>query len=263
MFAKALLGLALAALTACGVGDLGDLARAAEPVTYAGTIFGLMAQQAYQIPPDVPDDLLQVPDLYNPAAPLSLRAGAVIGAWTTTPTAAGLPAALIYRCQPDDDGDYVWNVAPDTGLAPLGIDPAELATVLPFSAEHTEADNKGIYLISPSGPAWTVSGPIGEGSTATTLRAELIAPVDVEEELAPRGSVPPCRYKRAQATVSPFVEVPTFAGADYVLRLDTLGGLGPDPEGAPCDPGSLDVRSEVSADFYFVSLPGSVGPRFP
>ncbi len=269
MVARWCLALALAGTSACGGarererGDLVPAGQALEAQAGAPTVFELAAQQSYQLPPGVPDDLLQVPDVFHPPGTRSLRTGAVIGAWTTVPTAAGQPAVLVYRCRPDADGDFVWNVAPDTGLVPLGIDAAALAAALPFAAEHTEVEPAGLYLYAPAGPAWTVTGPGGAGAASTSVFSRLIATVDVEEVLSPPGSVPLCRYRKASGVTSGVVAAPALDQADYVLRLNTAGGLGPDLVGAPCDPGSIDVPSEFSADFYFVTMPGSVGPQVP
>jgi hypothetical protein len=256
MSGKSRVALALLALSGCGGDDRGGLGHTSAAQTVAPTVFALAARQGYVLPPQIPDDLLEVPDLFGPPeSTVSLRTGEVIGAWTTAPLPSGDPASLVYRCRPDADGDFVWSVAPDTGLVPLGIDPADLAAALPFAAEHTLVEPAGLYLYAPTGPAWTVTGP--------GLRTQLIAPVDAEEPLAPYGDVPLCRYRKAIGVTSGVAGAPALDRADYVLRLDTQGGVGPDLVGAPCDPGSLDVRSEVSADFYFVSLPGSVGPRVP
>jgi hypothetical protein len=82
--------------------------------------------------PDVPDDLLAVPDPLHAQRTLSLRDGTIVGASTTAPSASGAAAALVYRCRPDASGTYRWSVLLDAGLAPLGLGPARrMATLRP------------------------------------------------------------------------------------------------------------------------------------
>jgi len=187
MLARFLLALELATLAACSArGEAGEERGV-----------GL---------PDVPDDLLAVPDPLHPQRTVSLRDGTVVGALTTAPSASGEPAALVYRCQPDAAGAHRWKLFPEGGLAPLG------------------------------GPF-----PHGIGALHVSALADVAGEVDAQAESPNEASAPLYRYRRSRGL--------------YVLRLETRGGLGPD-EGAACTAGSADQRSAISADFYFVALPG-------
>ena len=188
MLAKSLLAVALAALAACSArGEAGDDHELSLP--------------------DVPDDLLAVPDPRSPLETLSLRDGTVLGALTTAPNASGEPAALVYRCQPDAAGAYRGTVAPDAGLTPLSL-----------------AATRRL------------------GGARPRALAEITGEVDAQARSPNRGAVPLYRYRRGRGL--------------YVLRLDTRGGLGPADEGAACAPGAAEVRSAMTADFYFVAVPG-------
>src|SRR4051812_31130566 len=72
------------------------------------SIFRLAAAQAYTLPVDAPDELLMVDDPYRRGGAVSLREGAVVGAWATAPG-----AAMVWSCEPVDeggeDGDLAWR----------------------------------------------------------------------------------------------------------------------------------------------------------
>jgi hypothetical protein len=267
-----LAGSILAALaTGCSAERVGvaptELGAAGPP-----SIFDVAARATAPLPP-IPDDLYWVDDPLHPGQKADLRTGVVVGAWTTVPDAMGNPPVLIYRCRPDpgqpgpkqgsiDDfsRDYTWVVTPAAALAPIGVDPAALAAALPFSAVYSRVERGGIYLVAPSGPAWTVTGQIGEGAAARTASVQIVGALDGDDPSPDLQSAEWTRYRKIGASASePFAE-PTIDLADFVFRVDTLGGLGPDDEGAPCDPGSVDVPSPFTADFYFVSMPWSFVP---
>lgn len=270
MIAKSFFALALGTLAAaCSArGDSsegGDVASVAEAVN-GPTIYALVAQQRYTLP-DMPADLLTVADFSHPGQTRSLLSGVVIGAWTTAPTAAGEPAALIYHCEAGARGAaYHWAVLPDAGLTPLGMTPVQIATALPFTAAHLEVvpPRLGAYFDAVSGPAWSVDGQLADQPSFFMLPAwpaavesahtQVIGAVEAQADSPNKSSVPLYRYAKSAGVASCYIGEPTVDRADYVLRLDTQGGLGPGDEGAPCTEGSPDVRSTFSADFYFVTL---------
>ena len=183
MLARSPLALALAALAACSARSEGREDRGVSL-------------------PDVPDDLLTVPEPRHAPQTVSLRDGTVVGVLTTAPTPNGEPAALVYRCLPDASGGYRWTVSADGALVPLGFATANRVNAL----------------------------------------AELSGDVDAQAQSPNEGSAPLYRYRLGRGL--------------YLLRLDTRGGLGPADEGAACAAGTPDVRSPISADFYFVLAPG-------
>jgi hypothetical protein len=101
---------------------------------------------------------------------------------------------------------------------------------------------------------------MGEGATERTASVQVIGRVDGVEATPMLDAVALYRYARTASLGSEPLAEPTIQLADFVLRLNTVGGLGPDDEGAPCDPGSLDVPSEFAADFWFVEMPWSSVP---
>jgi hypothetical protein len=259
MIAKSFLSLPLLALAACAAngepaGDRG-LAQAAQTGTAVPSIFALLAQQTYTLPADIPDDLTLVTDVLRPHQMASLLDGVVVGAWTTSGAASGADPALVYRCVADANGDSTWQITPDAGLTPMGLDAEQLAAALPFTAAYGAVAKEGLYLYSPSGPAWTVDGPLGTGASALDLHVQLIGKETAEADSPNADSIPQYLYGKASGVASSFVSVLTIARADYVLELNTQGGLGPDDEGAPCDAGADDVRASFTADFYFVTAP--------
>ncbi len=100
------------------------------------------------------------------------------------------------------------------------------------------------WTVLAEGGLAPLAGASASRGAALRVRAiaELPGDVDAQAQSPNEGSVPLYRYR--------------LGGGLYVLRLDTRGGLGPADEGAACAAGSPDVRSPVSADFYFVGAPG-------
>jgi hypothetical protein len=272
---KSLVAASIVGCVGCSAGSVGSAADALGSGA-APSIFDVAASQSHGLPPGIPDDLLSVNDPLHPGQQASLGAGVVVGAWTTVPDAMGNDPVLIYQCRPDPDQpgpregsisdfsrDYTWVVVPHAALAPIGVDPSELAAALPFSAVHTRVERGGIYLVAPWGPAWTVAGQIGEGAAATTANTQIIGEIDDVDPTPDLQSIAWYRYRTIGSYASEAFAEPTIERADFVLRLDTVGGLGPDDEGAPCDPGSLDVPSPFTADFYFVEMPWSYASHLP
>ena len=273
MIAKSFLALAVGTLVAAcsargdSVSDR-DVASVAQAVT-ASSIYTLVAQQHYTLP-EVPADLVTVADFANPSQTRSLLSGVVIGAWTTAPTAGGEPAALVYHCQAGAGGTSTWAVLPDAGLTPMGLTPAQIAAALPFTAAHTQVVPPSFegYLDTPSGPSWSVDGqldatsqpsffatPVWTTAAETAAHTEIIGTVEAQADSPNKDSVPLYRYGKSAGITSSYIGEPTVDRADYVLRLNTKGGIGPGDEGATCDAGAADVRSSFSADFYFITLP--------
>jgi hypothetical protein len=267
--------LVLASMIGCSAGGLG-VAPSALGSSAAPSIFDVAARQSYALPPGISDDMLSVDDPLHPGQKADLRAGVVVGAWTTVPDAMGNDPVLVYQCRPDPDQpgpregsisdfsrDYTWVLRPDAALAPIGVDASALAAALPFSALHTRVERGGIFLVAPSGPAWTVAGQVGEGATARTANTQIIGEIDDVDPTPDLTSVAWYRYRTIGSYASETFAEPTIERAAFVLRVDTMGGLGPDDEGAPCDPGSLDVSSPFTADFYFVEMPWSYASHLP
>jgi hypothetical protein len=240
-------------LTACAT----PTGSAAEPELGAESIFRLAAAGSYTLPDGVPDDLLEVPDLFRRGSTASLRDGAVIAAWTTAPTPSGDGPAMVWECgHHGDSEDLTWKARPDTGLVPLGVD---VSGALPFTATHVDLAPAGFYLQSPSGPAWTVDGELGMQPWPLQARTRLVGKEDVEVDSPDPGALALARYTKLAGVRSMSLPPPTLDRAGYVLRLHTQGGLGPDVEGAPCDASDLPARADFSADFYFVRMPWATG----
>lgn len=225
-----------------------------EALVGSQSIFHLATGAGYSLPDDTPGELLDVPDLFQRGHTASLRDGAVIAAWTTAPTPSGDSPGVIWECEREGD-DLLWRSRPDAGLVPMGID---VSAALAFTATYTEIAPAGLYLQSPSGPAWTVDGDIG-AAWPLQARTRLVAKEDAATLGPDRGALPLVRYKKLVGVRSMSLPPPTLDRAGYVLRLHTQGGQGPDDEGAPCDEGNLPVRSDFSADFYFVRMPWAMG----
>jgi hypothetical protein len=228
---------------------------AVEPQVGAQSIFHLAATTSYTLPDDTPGELLDVPDLFSRGHKASLRDGTVIAAWTTAPTPSGDGAAMLWECTHGDGEDLSWSTRPDAGIVPIGVD---VSAALPFTATYTEIEPAGLYLQSPAGPSWTVDGQLG-APWPLSARTRFVGKEDAATDSPDRGTVPLVRYKKLGSVRSMSLPPPTLDRADYVLRLHTQGGLGPDVEGAPCGEGDLPVRSDFSADFYFVRMPWATG----
>jgi hypothetical protein len=90
-----------------------------------------------------------------------------------------------------------------------------------------------------------------------SAHTQLIGAVEAQADSPNKNAVPLYRYGKSTGVESCYLGGSTVDRAEYVLRLDTQGGLGPGDEGAPCTAGSADVRSAFSADFYFITLPAT------
>jgi hypothetical protein len=226
-----------ALLLAAGCGaQVGSAAQADEAPR---DVLALLDAQLLVVPDDAPDDLVEVPDRQHLGRSASLRDADVIGAWTTAASPSGEPSAAVFRCAP---GVRVWSAAADGWLAPLGVDPASLAELAPFTAR-----------VTGSAFALDTSVAFGGGAPAP-LHARLVVVEDALDPSADPADLPLARLRKTGGhRVGPFA-AGSFEQADYVLRLGTAGGDGP-AVGSPCTAGDTPQRVAFDAVYYFLRMP--------
>jgi len=217
------------------------------------TVFELIEEQAYELPDDAPDELLQVPDKHYARRTISLREGDVISAWSTTSGPDGAPSAMVYRCVPDGAGHRRWAGAPEAYLAPLGVDLDAYPDLLPFTATHTIVWAPGLSSGSAPALGFTIDGAARVGrAPPLPARSQLVG---VEEVTLPGellDDLPAARVHKTNGLRLGAYETGSFEHADYVLRLRTAGGAGPD---GSCAPGEAEQRAPFGAEYWFVHMP--------
>lgn len=219
------------------------------------TVFDLLEDQLFELPYDVPEELLDVPSKYYARETISLRDADVISAWTTTDAPDGAPSVMAYTCARDAAGGYRWVGAPEAYLSPLGADVTAYPDLLPFTATHTLIQAPGAAFGAVAALGFTLAAQTRAGSApALPVRSQLAV---VEEATLPGAldeDLPIARLRKTHGLRIGMYEDGAFEHADYVLRLNTYGGVGPGA-GTACTPGEPAQRVPFSADYWFVHVP--------
>jgi hypothetical protein len=242
----------LVLLAACASGDGAGTAAQADSDA-PPSIFDVLDDMFYDLPYDVPDELLSVPDARRLGRSVSLREGEVTSAWTTAPAPDGTPSAMVYKCTRTARGGYAWTATPDAWLAPLGVDPSTDPDLLPFTARFAASAAPGVLFAGAAGPAFTLDAAVRVGRAAGVSHSRFEG---LAEDAIPSFDgfdLPLLRIRKTTAARSGLPNDASFERPDFVLQLYTQGGMGPDV-GTSCAPGEPEQRVPYDAQYWFVRL---------
>ncbi|APR86516.1 Hypothetical protein A7982_11865 [Minicystis rosea] len=226
-----------------------DLAIAARADSAPTTIFTVVEDQAYSLPDDVPDELLDIANPYYAQATTSLDDATVTAAWVTTASPDGEPSTIVYRCVREGWGASHWAATARAWLAPFDVDLDDYPDLVPFTATLTAAPAATMF----SREAATATFTLDSEGRYLHSHSELVA---VEEKTVPGHSdedLPLARMRRVNASRTGLYEDALMDRADYVLRLHTVGGAGPGA-GTDCSPGDPEQSVPFAAEYWLVRV---------